>query len=102
MGRFLAGVVVGAVVAIVAALTIAAIGDLRVTARKSSHPANATVPAVIGAEAGDATAEVRRVGLAPHVSRGFLSFGSRITGQRPEAGTKIPRGSTVTLYEGLP
>lgn len=103
MGRFLGGVLVGVVATVSATLALAVVGDWRIATEGSARSSNATVPAVIGSAAASAAAEVRRVGLSPSVERrSIFAIGSRITAQRPRAGTRIPRGSTVKLYRGFP
>jgi serine/threonine protein kinase len=70
------------------------------TASRSSQAPSVAVPELIGREVDEASAELEQRGLTHRVEKVSTRRPSklhRVVDQDPEAGTRVPRGTTVTL-----
>jgi penicillin-binding protein 1A len=70
----------------------------------SPPPATVTVPGVIGQSQSSATATITGAGLRAAVSYVTVTSASRagiVIRERPNGGTLVPAGSTVTIYVGV-
>jgi beta-lactam-binding protein with PASTA domain len=91
-----------AALTVVAALTFTAAAPAHAATRYRSAKATTVVPNVVGLDEQAASYRVRRAGLVPHltVQKGTNDYPLTVVQEWPAAGTRLPRGTEVTIVLG--